>query len=146
MKKTYIYFLLISLITISCADNSKKETNQTTVDLGKDRIEVLDFYGKHRCTSCINIESHTKAVLAENYAKEQEDKQVIFKLIQWDKPENEALTDKFQAAGTSLILYRIKDGKEYITDITDFAFKKSDDKTAFSKGFKARLDAELKKQ
>jgi hypothetical protein len=146
MKKTYFYFLLISLITISCADNVKKETSKTVVDLGKDRIEVLDFYGKHRCTSCVNIENNTKAVLAENYAQEQEKKQIVFKLIQWDKPENEALTDKFQAAGTSLILYRIKDNKEYITDITDFAFKKSDDKIAFSKGLKVRLDAELKKQ
>ncbi len=146
-----VFILSIALLSGSCSSETKtKETKEkkeiVTQDLGKDRIEVLDFYGKHRCTSCINIEKNTKATLAAAYQKEQDAKQVLFKLIQWDAPENEAITDKFMAAGTSLILYRIKDGKEYITDISDFAFKKSDDPEAFAQGFKSRLDAELKKQ
>ena len=146
MKKLKLISLaLLSLVVFSCNSSKKQETN-TPKDLGKDRIEVLDFYGKHRCTSCLNIEDNTKTILEKSYKKEMDLGTVVFKLIQWDLPENEALTDKFQAAGTSLILYRIKDGKEYISDISDFAFKKSSDPVAFEKGFRAQLDAELKKQ
>ncbi len=142
-----VFIFSIALFAGACNDAKTKEVKGTTAkDLGKDRIEVLDFYGKHRCTSCINIEKYTKATLAKDYKKEQDAKQVVFKLIQWDAPENEAITDKFMAAGTSLILYRIKGGKEYTTDISDFAFKKSDDPEAFAQGFKSFLDAELKKQ
>lgn len=145
MKKITL-ILLIAVTLFSCNSAKKDTTKDTSATLGEDRIEILDFYGKHRCTSCVNIENHTKKVLDSYYKKEQDSKQVIFKLIQWDIPENEAITDKFMAAGTSLFIYRIKDGKEYISDISDFALKKSDDAVAFEKGFRERLDAELKKQ
>ncbi len=146
MKKITTLFFIATLLLVSCNSNKTKNTDKNLTDLGKDRIEILDFYGKHRCTSCVNIENHTKKVLDNYYKKEQESKQVVFKLIQWDIPENEAITDKFMAAGTSLFIYRIKDGKEYVSDISDFAFKKSADAVAFEKGFRERLDAELKKQ
>lgn len=136
--------MLISISLFSCTETKKATT--TKVDLGKDRIEVLDFYGKHRCESCINIEHHTKAVLDKYYADELKNEEIVFKLIQWDIPENDAIVSKYLAAGTSLIIHRIKDGKEYTDDISDFAFKKSSDEAAFAQGLKERLDAALKKQ
>ena len=140
MKKLIILFFTIGVLA-SCG-NSKK-SNQVSDDLSKNRIEVLEFYGKHRCNSCIDIERNTKQTLKDLFKKEMDNKQIVYKLIQWDIPENEAIVNKFEAAGTSLYIYRVKDGKEYIDDISDFAFKKSDKDEEFRKIFKEKLDKAL---
>lgn len=142
MKRIILLIWMVALFT-SC--NSEKKKN-LVVDLTTNRIEVLDFFGKHRCDACVDIERNTKNTLEKYFKDELENKKIIFKLIQWDIPENDALVDKFKAAGTTLIIYRIKDGKEYIDDITSFAFKKCENDTAFEEELKAKLETALKKQ
>jgi len=141
MKK--VIFFVFTIAVVSCGNSSKK---QQTTDLSTNRIEVLEFYGKHRCTSCIDIERNTKQTLKDLFKNEMDNKQIVYKLIQWDIPENDAIVNKFEAAGTSLIIYRVKDGKEIIDDISDFAFKKSDNDSEFKKIFKAKLNKALELQ
>jgi len=141
MKKIIILILTIGLLA-SCG-KSKKNKVQNTLDLSTNRIEVLEFYGKHRCNSCIDIERNTKATLAKFFKTEMDNKVIIYKLIQWDIPENEVIVNKFEAAGTELIIYRVKDGKEFIDNISDFAFRKSDKDEAFETQFKEKLDKAL---
>lgn len=143
MKKI-ILIMLFSLL-FSCNKTSNKKTTNTP-DLSVDKIEILDFYGKHRCTSCIQIEKNTKATLNSFFKEELKSKKIIFKMIQWDDPENDALVDKYQAAGTSLILHQIKGGKEYIDDLSDLAFKKCEHPEAFSSMLKSKIEEALKKQ
>ncbi|HFS68143.1 MAG TPA: hypothetical protein ENK67_08015, partial [Flavobacteriia bacterium] len=114
MKKI---FLLLFIITItSCKNTSKKKENATIADLGKNRVEILDFYGKHRCISCINIEKNTKATLNKHFKDEMDNGKIVFKMVQWDDPKNDALVNKYQAAGTSLIIHTVANGKETIDD------------------------------
>lgn len=143
MKKTTLIIVIISLL-VSCSKPDKKKV--INIDLGSNRIEILDFYGKHRCTSCIQIEENTKATLNTHFQDDLKTKQLIFKMVQWDVPENEHLVDKFESAGTSLIVYRVKDGKEYIQDITLLAFKNCENPEAFTIMLKEKIDNELKKQ
>lgn len=140
MKKFILFSLFI--LSISCK-KSAISNEKLNLDLSKDVIEVLEFYGKHRCNSCIDIERNTKATLKKFFKKEIDNKQIVYKLIQWDVPENEAIVNKFEAAGTELYIYRIKDGKEYIDDISDFAFKKSDKDEEFESIFKDKLNKAL---
>ncbi len=146
MKKILFIILATSILFISCKNTSTKKQVENVANLKTDRIEVLDFYGKHRCKSCVDIERNTKTTLNQHFSEELKNKKIIFKLIQWDNPENDALVNKFEAAGTSLIIYRIKNGKEYINDITDFAFKQSEHDTIFVNTLKKMLTNELKKQ
>ena len=142
MKKAILLVFTIAIL-VSCGNSSKK---QQTTDLSKNRIEILEFYGKHRCNSCIDIERNTKQTLNDLFKKEMDNKQIVYKLIQWDIPENEEIVNKFEAAGTSLYIYRVKDGKEFIDDISDFAFKKSDKDEEFRKIFKEKLEKALELQ
>ena len=54
------------------------------------------------------------------------------------------IAEKFEAAGTSLFLNVIKNGKETKIDLTDFAFMKGKDKASFSDELKIKLNKELK--
>jgi len=143
MKKIFAIVFSIGIL-VSC-NNSKKSNQKTPDDLGKNRIEVLDFYGKHRCVSCLDIERNTKATLQKHFKNEMDNGKIVFKMVQWDDPKNDALVNKYQAAGTSLIIHTVVNGKETINDISDFAFKKSDKDAVFEKEFKAKIEQALKK-
>jgi len=141
VRNQILVFIMIIMVSTSCKTD-KKQASFT--DLSKNVIEVLDFYGKHRCTSCVQIEQNTKATLNTFFSKELKNKQIVFKMVQWDNPQNDALVEKYEAAGTSLIIHKIKNGKETIKDLTDIAFKKCEHPNAFSKMLKDVILEELK--
>ncbi len=144
MKKIIASLIIFSFILISC--NKENKTKIDSNDLNTDRIEVLEFYGKHRCTSCINIEHNTKETLKKFFKNEIENKQIVYKMIQWDDPKNDDLVNKYEAAGTSLIIHRVKDGKEFIHDISDFAFKENENINMFVEKLQRVLKLQLEKQ
>ena len=130
---------LALLITTSNAQSKDKITNKSD-----SRIEVLDFHSTHRCMTCNAIEANTKYTLDKYFSKEMKASKITFKVINVDDEKNEKMAEKFEVSGTALILNVIKGGKETHIDLTDFAFMKGNDKKAFSKELKAKIEAELK--
>jgi thiol-disulfide isomerase/thioredoxin len=144
MNKTtkFLTVLILSLILTSCNGQDKSKTMASNDTASK--IEVIDFYGTHRCMTCKAIEANTKYTLDNYFADEQKKGTVVFKTVNVDKKENEQMAEKFEAAGTALFLNVIKDGKEKHIDLTDFAFMKGNEQEAFSKELKTKIDTELK--
>ena len=136
--------VLISFLLFSC--NEKQQTVKKTATSQKtDQVEVLNFYGKHRCTACISIEEKTRLTLEAYFVEEMENGLVSFSLINISEKENESITDKFGAYGTSLFLNVIKDGKETPIDLTNFAFKEEQNKEIFMQELKLKIENELNK-
>ncbi len=72
-----------------------------------DKINVYYFYGKPRCATCLKIEKYTQsAVISMN------DKDVIYKSIDMEKPENSPLIKKYNLFTKSVIISKNKNGKE----------------------------------
>jgi len=144
MKKTKYIILCLSLVLLfSCAEKKKeKEAIKTSKP---NQIEVLDFYGKHRCEACISIEEKTKFTVETHFKEELKLGLLSFKVIEIDKEINEEITEAFGAYGTSLFLNVIKDGKETHIDLTTFAFKKEGNKEAFVKELQTMIQNELNK-
>ncbi len=136
--------MLISFLLFSC-NGKQQPIKKIAISQKIDQVEVLDFYGKHRCTACISIEEKTKLTLETYFAEEMENGLVSFSLINISEKENEAITNKFGAYGTSLFLNVIKDGKETPIDLTNFAFKEEPNKEVFMKELKLKIENELKK-
>jgi hypothetical protein len=138
--KTIVISLFL-IILFSCETKSKKtlKTNKP------DQVEVLDFYGKHRCKACISIEEKTKLTIETHFNEEVNKGILSFKVINIDEKENETITESYGAFGTSLFLNVIKDGKETHIDITDFAFKKENNQAVFIDELKLIIKNELNK-
>ena len=135
---------LILLIFTSC-NNQAQTNNQNNEDLVQvSKIEVLDFHSTHRCMTCNAIEANTKYTLDTYFAEEIENGAITLQIINVDDKENEKLAEKFEAAGTALILNVIKNGKETKIDLTEFAFMKGNDQKTFSEDLKLKLETELK--
>ena len=133
----------LSILLVSCKE--KPQENKTIAANTSNKIEVIDFYGTHRCVTCKAIEANAKYALDTYFEDEQKDGTIVFKTINVDDDKNYNIAEAFEAAGTSLFLNIIKDGKETHIDLTDFAFENGRDQDTFSKELKTKINAELKK-
>jgi len=159
MKRIVIlYILFLSTVMMSCgsgnntdeavsgtaAPKTEKAAEQQTGKLAANHIEVIDFYGTHRCVTCKAIEANTKYTLDTYFQKEQEEGKIVFKTINVDEPENAAIAEEFQASGTSLFLKVVKGDKVTKVDLTNNAFENGRDKDVFSDELKFFIDNEMK--
>ena len=143
MKRIKI-FAVLTIVLILTACSGEKKKNEQSLDQAISKIEVMDFHSTHRCMTCNAIEKNTKYTLNTYFSKELEENKITFQVINVDEKENEKVAEKFEAAGTALILNVIKNGKETKIDLTDFAFMNGNDQDVFSKELKAKIDTELK--
>lgn len=76
-------------------------------------VEVLYFYGKHRCATCNAVEKVTKDALKQYYGD-----QLTLQSINREDEKNSVLVKKYQVAGQSLLI--VKGNKK--EDLTNIAF------------------------
>ena len=137
---TILSILAISLLFVSC--KGKAQEDQTTSINTTNKIEVIDFYGTHRCVTCKAIEASAKYTVETYFSNEPK---VVFKTVNVDDDANYKMAENFEATGTALFLNVIKDGKETHIDLTDFGFSKGREQEEFSKELKSKIENELKK-
>ena len=148
--KSIISILLLSILFFACkttnnnTENSKgDEIASKKVELDKNRIEILDFYGTHRCTTCKNIEANTRYTLNHVFKKELDDGTIVFKTINFDDDKNEKIVTDYLAYGTSLFFNVIKNGKEKHIDLSTFSFKWGDNKEKYSRMLEEKIREQL---
>jgi len=142
MKTIKILSLIVFSLTLTfCNGQNQKEISKQDKAISK--IEVLDFHSTHRCMTCNAIEANTRYTLDTYFKNEMKTGKITFQTVNVDKKENEKLAEKFEAAGTSLYLNVVKNGKEKQINLTDFAFSKGNDKNTFSNELKSKIENEL---
>lgn len=122
----------IALIWISTSSDKETKSNSantsTQVSTPKtagvqpvkpaEKIQVYEFHSTNRCYSCITMGQYIKATLEESFQAELKSGKIDFREINVDLPENKEVAAKFKAAGTSLFLNPIIDGKDNIKEET----------------------------
>lgn len=122
MKKlSLIFALCVGLV--SCGNSTSEKAENPTETSMKDGVEVLYFYGKQRCATCMAIESNTKEVVETIFSERIESGDLVFKAVNIE--EDEALADKYQITWSSLVLVDYDNGVERAENITEFAFAKA---------------------
>jgi len=135
----------------SGSDKSKCETNKSSsvatsnID-NKNRLEVYAFHGTRQCETCKHMKAYTKKTLDKYFSKQLKNGSIIFSIIDVDDAANAMIAEKFQATGTALMINNIVNGKETISDWSDFAFDQANDETKFIPELKEMINEALKKQ
>ena len=142
MKFLNLFSFAFLLFFTACQgqDNSKTIATADT----STKIEVIDFYGTHRCVTCEAIEANAKYTIETFFQEAVKEGKVEFKTVNVDDEKNYDIALKFEATGTALFINVIKDGKEQHIDLTNFAFAKGNDKEAFSTELKEKISEQLK--
>ena len=68
------------------------------------------------------IEKNASEAVAKEFAEEIKKGDVVFRVIDITKEENEAIAEKYEVTWSSLFVVGHKDGKETVENMTDFAF------------------------
>lgn len=79
----------------------------SNISFAADTVNVYYFYSKPRCVTCSKIENFTKSAV-----ESMNDKTVIFRSIDMQKPENEKLVKKYKLFTKSVVISKNKNGKE----------------------------------
>lgn len=119
MKKIALLITIatLAMLMTSCGSSSEKkitETNKVEVTESA-KVLVYYFHSKQRCRTCLAIQEVANQTITENFADN-----IDVKFIELDFTEkaNEAISEKYEVAGSSLI---IVSGDEH-TDLTRAAF------------------------
>ena len=80
-----------------------------------DKIEVVHFHATQQCISCITVGKYAKQTIDEKFPEEVKSGKIVFKEINAELPENQAIVTKYQARGSSLFVNAIR------RDIDDIA-------------------------
>lgn len=137
MKKVLL-ILTLCVGTVTCL-GGKSENLAENQQAKRDVVEVLYFHGAQRCATCIAIERNAKELVESAYAESLKSGKLAFRSV--DISKEEALAEKYEVSWSSLILVDYdKNGKESVTNLTDFAFgnaRNAPDK--FKKGLSERI-------
>lgn len=142
---SFTFLSLCFLPQMSFAQNkakvkTKATTTQTTPSVAvNDKLEVIYFHSEHRCKTCIQIEKLTKQTLETAFAKEIKNGSVYFTMYNADDPKNAKIAEKYAAYGSALFLTRHQNGKDFKTDLTNFAFTNAFNDAVFIEKFKAYI-------
>lgn len=112
------------------AGSEIKQPPMSSVATAPEKIEVFLFHGTVRCSTCIAIGKLSERTVQEKFAEETKSGRIVFKEINIDQPENKALAEKFQAAGSALYINTIRNGQDNIEQDTK-VWRLTGDETAF---------------
>ncbi|KPA19262.1 conserved hypothetical protein, secreted [Candidatus Magnetomorum sp. HK-1] len=96
-KQCIIIFLMYLLVLPSFFVLNAKNTEE-------DKFVVYYFHGNKRCFSCNKIEALSNEAIQKYFAKELQQGQIEWKVINIDKSENKHFIDDFQLYTKSLIV------------------------------------------
>lgn len=134
MKRIVILSLFFSFLMSSLiVEAQNKKPQQAAASITK-KIEVYYFHYTRRCITCNAVESVTKEAIADMYPEQYKNGQIVFRSVNLDEKENEAIARKCRVEGQSLLF--IADGKR--TDLTEKGFM-------YARNSPEKLKAEIKK-
>ncbi|MGM9759275.1 MAG: nitrophenyl compound nitroreductase subunit ArsF family protein [Parabacteroides sp.] len=109
--------ILVCMVLCLLAISTMAQTHR------KDCVEVMYFHGKQRCVTCLAIEKHAREVVEQEFANEQKQGRVVFKIIDMATPEGKKTAQDYRVTWSSLYVNRWQEGQEKRYDMTQFAFK-----------------------
>lgn len=113
MKKLWPFIGLLALLL------SAPVLAQQTIDSVK-KLDLYYFHGQRRCPSCLAVEQATQDLLNSDFKKERDAGVLKFTVLNYEKPESQALVQKYAVWGSALLLVN-KKGE--MVDLTEKLFR-----------------------
>ena len=107
----------------SCNGQQKEKMAEELTAPSTTGIEVIYFFGKQRCSTCVAMEKFAKEALDSAFADKTKDGSIIFKSVDITTPEGEKLADLFEVSSSSLYIVDNNPDKPEKVDMTAFGFR-----------------------
>jgi hypothetical protein len=97
------------------------------------RLMVYYFHSNARCPNCINVEAITKETLESEFRPQLQSGEVVWKVLNYQKPSGADLARRFGVGDPVIILAWMKDNELQTPKPLDLAFALVDDRPALAK-------------
>lgn len=118
MKQLNLLILALIFIGCSYAQEPKMESKKLN-------IEINYFHRTTRCETCISIQENIQEVLDQDFPDEVKSGKLTLYFIDYQENEDSTKINKYEVEVPTLIITKIKKGKEKTKDLTEFAFDTS---------------------
>ena len=133
--------------TGSTDTQTKINVSQSSVPMSvmqAEKIEVVHFHATEQCVSCITVGKYALETIKEKFPEEYASGKIVFKDINGELPENQAIVMKYQARGSSLFVNAIRGERDDISeDVT--VWRLINDENQFVSYFENKLNTLLGK-
>ena len=82
------------------------------ISVSEPYLNVYYFRSNFRCSNCYKIEEYTKEAMEKYFQDKLESGGIVYKIVNIDKEENTHFVDDYQLYTKSVVLSKLKDGKE----------------------------------
>ncbi len=103
------------------------------------------FHTTYRCPTCRRIEAYSKQAIESGFARELTDGRIEFRLVNVETPENRHYVQEYNLVTKSLVLVRMKDGKQMEWSNLDRVWELNGDEVAFVRYVQQGIRAYLEK-
>ena len=121
--KTTMLSILGLFLLVSCRGQQNEKITDTIQESSTAGIEVIYFYGKQRCSTCVAMEKFAKEAVDSAFAYKTKDGTINFKSVDITTPEGERLADMFEVSSSSLYIVDNNPEKPGKVDMTAFGFR-----------------------
>lgn len=121
--KTFILSFVGLFLLGSCNGQRNEKISEELTVPSTAGIEVIYFFGKQRCSTCVAMEKFAKEAVDSAFADKTKEGRIIFKSIDISTPEGEKLADLFEVSSSSLYIVDNNPSKPEKVDMTAFGFR-----------------------
>ncbi|GAI81193.1 unnamed protein product, partial [marine sediment metagenome] len=113
-----------------------------TSSIPANRVEVVYFHRAQRCSACIYAETGIRYTIETYFKDELTSGKLTFKTFNVEDKENATIVKKYGAFTSSLFINTIRDGTDYVEEVTDIWFVLGDDE-AFVEEVRSEIEKSL---
>lgn len=121
--KTVTFSFLGLFLLVSCKGNQNEKIAESVNEPQNTGIEVIYFYGKQRCSTCMAMEKFAKEAVDSAFADKTKEGTICFRSVDITTPEGERLADLFEVSSSSLYIVDNNPYKNEKVDMTAFGFR-----------------------
>ena len=149
-----ILLLIGGIIILKSSNRTGSTDTQTKINVSQssvpmsvmqaEKIEVVHFHATEQCVSCITVGKYALETIKEKFPEQYASEKIVFKDINVELPENQAIVMKYQARGSSLFVNAIGGERDDISeDVT--VWRLINDENQFVSYFENKLNTLLGK-
>ena len=112
----------------------------------EDGVVVYYFYGDKRCVTCMKFERYSSEALETYFPQKLASGDIVWKPLNTDSPENSHFVTDYELVTKSVVLSKVKDGKEVAWHNLDKIWDKVGDKEDYLAYIKENVTEILKDQ
>jgi hypothetical protein len=119
MPRSFLGALFLAAVAGVVAAAEKPSAPATAAKGTNEEVIAYYFHGTVRCETCLKIERQAREAIQRRFAVEVAEKRLVFKPVNYDKPENAHFLKDYKLPCPSLVLVRQKSGKDHKWKLLD---------------------------